>query len=144
MTPLNPPFKGGKFSPPPREGELEGVNLDILRLKLTMKDMKSMKNKKRHALHVLHGYNIFLLTPSPKKYFRANPSVLLATHVRDLCLYERPAPNHIMILFVIEPAGGPSSRRPPIKIDLSHFNKPSADHPPFSDQIIVSSSNPMV
>jgi hypothetical protein len=32
MTPLNPPFKGGKFSPPPLEGELEGVNLDGLRL----------------------------------------------------------------------------------------------------------------
>jgi hypothetical protein len=32
MTPLNPPFEGGKFSPPPLEGELEGVNLDVLRL----------------------------------------------------------------------------------------------------------------
>ena len=32
MTPLNPPFEGGKFSPPPLEGELEGVNLDLLRL----------------------------------------------------------------------------------------------------------------
>jgi hypothetical protein len=32
MTPLNPPFEGGKFSPPPREGELEGVNLDLLSL----------------------------------------------------------------------------------------------------------------
>jgi len=30
MTPLNPPFEGGKFSPPPLEGELEGVNLDLL------------------------------------------------------------------------------------------------------------------
>jgi hypothetical protein len=29
MTPLNPPFEGGKFSPPPQEGELEGVNLDV-------------------------------------------------------------------------------------------------------------------
>jgi hypothetical protein len=30
MTPLDPPFEGGKFSPPPQEGELEGVNLDLL------------------------------------------------------------------------------------------------------------------
>jgi hypothetical protein len=30
MTPLNPPFERGKFSPPPLEGELEGVNLDLL------------------------------------------------------------------------------------------------------------------
>jgi hypothetical protein len=30
MTPLNPPFEGGKFSPPSLEGELEGVNLDLL------------------------------------------------------------------------------------------------------------------
>jgi len=29
FTPLNPPEIGGKFSPPPREGELEGVNLDL-------------------------------------------------------------------------------------------------------------------
>jgi hypothetical protein len=33
MTPLNPPFEGGKFSPPPLEGELEGVNLDLLILR---------------------------------------------------------------------------------------------------------------
>jgi hypothetical protein len=32
MTPLNPPFEGGRFSPPPREGELEEVNLDLLSL----------------------------------------------------------------------------------------------------------------
>jgi hypothetical protein len=34
MTPLDPPFEGGKFSPPPQEGELEGVNLDLLILQI--------------------------------------------------------------------------------------------------------------
>ena len=41
-TPLNPPFKGGKFSSPPLKGELEGVKLDLLSLAISGQLIKNI------------------------------------------------------------------------------------------------------
>ena len=45
ITPLNPPFEGGKFSPPPLEGELEGVKLDLLSIPKRKGLLRLHKNK---------------------------------------------------------------------------------------------------